>query len=215
MDRRMPRFLIGSEEKFVFIGDSITDCGRRGEHAPLGNGYVSIAVNLATAKYPERKIRWVNKGISGDTVGGLVARWTRDVLDEKPDWVSIAIGINDVARDSQSGRPWDERLRGFENAYRKILERTAYETEARIVVFEVFYLKEEDELSREFNVDPYNQVIHRLAEEYKAILVPVYQAFKRASSKRPGLPWTRGDGVHPLPAGHALIALEFLKAMGW
>jgi lysophospholipase L1-like esterase len=211
----MPRFLVKSGEKFVLIGDSITDCGRRGEYAPLGNGYVSIAVNLATAKYPERRISWVNRGVSGDTVQGLVARWAEDVLDEDPDWVSIAIGINDVARDAQSGRLQTRCLSDFEEAYRTILERTVSETRARIVIFEVFYVKEEDELSRDFDVDSYNGVIHRLAGEYEAILVPVNQAFRRAASRRPGLPWTRGDGVHPLPAGHALIALEFLNALGW
>ena len=26
----------------LFIGDSITDCGRRAEHAPLGSGYVRM-----------------------------------------------------------------------------------------------------------------------------------------------------------------------------
>jgi len=43
-------FKIKSGEKFIFIGDSITDCGRRAEFAPLGNGYVFMVVNLATAK---------------------------------------------------------------------------------------------------------------------------------------------------------------------
>ena len=90
-------FRIKSGERFVFIGDSITDCGRRMEFAPLGNGYVSMVVNLVTAKYPERRIRWINKGISGDTVQGLVERWTEDVVNEEPNWVSIAIGINNVA----------------------------------------------------------------------------------------------------------------------
>ena len=70
----MNRFLLKSGEKIVFIGDSITDCGRRKEFPPLGSGYVYIAYNLTVAKYPERSISWINKGINGDTVQGLAER---------------------------------------------------------------------------------------------------------------------------------------------
>jgi len=37
-------FLIQDSQTVVFIGDSITDCGWRDVAAPLGNGYVKIAV---------------------------------------------------------------------------------------------------------------------------------------------------------------------------
>ena len=56
-------FMIETGEKIVFIGDSITDCGRRDQYPPLGNGYVQIVANLVTAKYPERKIIWLIKGL--------------------------------------------------------------------------------------------------------------------------------------------------------
>jgi len=89
------------------------------------------------------------------------------------------------------------------------------ETNAKIVMFEIFYIKEEDTMSRNLNADVYNEVIHRLAAEYKAILIPLQQAFRKAASKRQDYSWTRGDGIHPLPAGHTLIALTFLNTMGW
>ena len=40
----------------------------------------------------------VNMGTSGDTTRDLLARWRTDLLDLKPDWVTILIGINDVWR---------------------------------------------------------------------------------------------------------------------
>ena len=98
----MPGFKIATGEKIVLIGDSITDCGRRIESPPLGRGYVSIAADLVTAKYPDRKIEWVNKGINGDIVQGLESRWTEDIVEEEPGWVSIAIGINNVYPDQVS-----------------------------------------------------------------------------------------------------------------
>ncbi len=211
----MTKFKLQSGQKIILIGDSITDCGRRDQHPPLGNGYASIAANLATAKHPDRNIEWVNKGISGDIVQGLVERWTKDVIQERPDRVSIAIGINNVARDQTSNRDLNDCLNDFEDSYRLILNRTREEKRADVIMFEIFYVAGEDNLQRRFKVDAYNEIIHRLAAEYKALLVPVNSAFKQAVSKRPGYTWTTGDGVHPLPIGHMLIALTFLETLGW
>ncbi len=47
----MSDFWIADGETMLFIGDSITDCGRRGAEAPLGSGYVSLFRDLATAPY--------------------------------------------------------------------------------------------------------------------------------------------------------------------
>ena len=208
-------FKIQSAQKIVLIGDSITDCGRQDQFPPLGNGYVSIAANLTTAKYPSRNIEWVNKGISGDVVQGLAERWTRDVLEEKPDWISIAIGINNVARDHEANKDLDECSRDFEKFYRRILNESRQKTSAKLVMLETFYVREEDQLQREFEIAPYNETIRTLATEYNAILVPVNSAFEQSFSARPDYPWTSGDGVHPLPVGHALIALKFLETLGW
>ncbi len=76
------------QQKIVFIGDSITDCGRRGAAEPFGSGYVSIARALL-ARYPELGLQFVNKGIGGNTVRDLAARWEQDVVAERPDWLSV------------------------------------------------------------------------------------------------------------------------------
>jgi lysophospholipase L1-like esterase len=209
----MSGFSIVTGQKIVLIGDSITDCGRRIEFPPLGNGYVSIAANLVTAKYPDRKIKWVNKGIGGDIVQGLVRRWTEDVIAEKPDWVSIAIGINNVYHDQISGRKLEESLKAFEDFYRQIIERTKKETTAKIILFDIFYVSGEDQSLNITNADKYNEVIHKLSSEYSTFLVSVQSAFRQAKSKRPFEFWTVGDGVHPSPVGHTLIALTFLESM--
>jgi lysophospholipase L1-like esterase len=211
----MNDFKIQSGQKIVLIGDSITDCGRRDYSPPIGDGYVSIVANLTTAKHPSRNIEWVNKGINGDFVEGLAERWTRDVLKEKPDWISIAIGINNVARDYEANRNLNESLRDFEESYHWILNESREKTSAKLIMFELFYVKEEDQQQRQFKIAPYNQTIRRLAAEYNAILIPVNSAFEQVVSARPGFPWTSGDGVHPLPVGHALIALTFLEALAW
>ncbi|HCA46082.1 MAG TPA: GDSL family lipase, partial [Armatimonadetes bacterium] len=74
----------------------MTDAGRRTTAAPFGTGYAKLTVDLVTARYPERRIHWINKGIGGNRVTQLAERWTDDVIRHEPDWVSILIGINDV-----------------------------------------------------------------------------------------------------------------------
>ena len=95
--------LMEPKSKLVMIGDSITDCERarpygEGLFGAIGKGYVSLVDALLTAAYPELGIRVVNMGTSGNTVRDLSARWQSDVLDLKPDWLSVMIGINDVWR---------------------------------------------------------------------------------------------------------------------
>ena len=98
MSKNESSFLIQDGQTVVFIGDSITDIGRRDVAVPFGNGYVKMVIDLITAKYPERKITFFNRGIGGDTAPGLRDRWADDVLVHNPDWVSVLIRINDLHR---------------------------------------------------------------------------------------------------------------------
>jgi len=68
--------------KIVFIGDSITDCGRRDPQSEgLGvHGYVRIFSEMMTTREPQKKVEILNRGIGGNTVDDLRARWNEDVL---------------------------------------------------------------------------------------------------------------------------------------
>ena len=76
---------IGTNEKIVFIGDSVTDCGRvrpvgEGLDHPYGQGYVRDVAGLMQSVYPERNIRVVNMGVNGNTSLDLKARFESDAL---------------------------------------------------------------------------------------------------------------------------------------
>ena len=211
----MSNLLFKSEDKVLFIGDSITDCGRRGDHAPYGHGYVRKITELITAKYPERDITYVNKGIGGDIVEGLENRWDTDVINESPDWVSVKIGINNANRQLNQGVSNEDYLPEWEACYQRILTRVKNELDAPLFLFEIFYIEEDVENPRPVAVDEYNACIHRLAERFDARLIQTNEAFDRAVAARPGALWTTQDGVHPNAEGHTLMALEFLKLAGW
>ena len=88
-------------DRIVFAGDSVTDMSSanpvgEGLFENVGRGYVRIIENMLNTWYPETMVRVTNSGISGNTSRDLLARFQRDVVDLKPDWVSICIGINDV-----------------------------------------------------------------------------------------------------------------------
>ena len=89
-------FWINDKETMLFIGDSITDCGRRAAEAPLGGGYVRSFTEIVTAQFPDQNIKYINKGIGGNRVTDLHNRWHDDVVYHKPDRLSIKIGINDL-----------------------------------------------------------------------------------------------------------------------
>src|SRR5690349_8764111 len=114
--------LIADNATVLFQGDSITDAGRRESSDGMGFGYANLAAAWFSALYPEKRVRFINRGISGNRAADLVARWKADCLDLKPDWVSILIGINDTWRRYDSGDATSVEV--YEANYRNILTQT-------------------------------------------------------------------------------------------
>lgn len=196
----------------LFQGDSITDVGRsRENNVQLGGGYVTMIAGLAGAMYPERQIRFLNRGISGNRATDLVSRWQTDCLDLKPDWVSIMIGINDTWRSFDSGNPTSTA--DFANDYRRVLEQTRDQLGAKLVLIEPFVLPHPEDRKRwRSDLNPRIDVVRELAMEFDAILVPLDGIFAAACARREPAFWA-ADGVHPTAAGHSLIACAWLKAV--
>jgi lysophospholipase L1-like esterase len=197
----------------LFQGDSITDCQRKKElPGDLGRGYALMAAGLFQARYPERNVKFLNRGISGNRVKDLEARWDEDCLGLKPDVVSIYIGINDTWRHYDRNDPTSTEQ--FAAGYRRLLERTKAGLDARIVLVEPFVLPvPEDRKTWREDLDPKIQVVRELAREFGALLVPLDGLFAQASMRAEPAFWAP-DGVHPSPAGHALIAQAWLQAIG-
>jgi lysophospholipase L1-like esterase len=205
--------LIEKNALVLFQGDSITDAGRdRGDPASMGTGYAYMVSAWCSAAHPERHARFLNRGISGNRVKNLEARWQEDCLDLAPSWVSIMIGINDTWRAFDSGDPTSSGA--YESSYRAIPEPVRDRLGARRVLMEPFVLPfPEDQTSWRADLDPRIEIVHRLAEEFGAVLVPMDAVINEAAERRDPATWAP-DGVHPTPAGHALIAQSWLRAVG-
>jgi lysophospholipase L1-like esterase len=196
----------------LFQGDSITDAGRSRENDnDLGRGYAMMTTAWFSALYPEKQVRFINRGISGNRVKDLKARWQKDCIDLKPDWVSILIGINDTWRRYDSNDPTS--VEDFETNYRDILNQIKRKLDAGIILCEPFVLPvPEDRLKWREDLDPKIGVVRKLAQEFRAFLVPLDTLFAQAAERREPSFWAP-DGVHPSPAGHALISQAWLETI--
>ncbi len=207
-------------DRIVFAGDSVTDMDSarpvgEGLFENLGRGYVRIVENLLTAVYPEISLRISNSGISGNTSRDLLVRFDRDVVDLKPDWVSICIGINDVWRqfDAPAFYDWqvlpDEYKRNLEEMILRIKDDVK-----GVFILSPYYMEPNREDMMRAKMDEYVAICRHLAEKYGCVFVDFQKMFEDYFKIRHSscIAW---DRVHPNQVGSTLMAREFLKHCGF
>jgi Lysophospholipase L1 and related esterases len=211
---------LSGNQKLVFIGDSITDTGRArpiGEKpfGGLGNGYVSLVDALLSAVYPQLRIRVVNVGISGNRVRDLAERWQSDVLDQKPDWLSIMIGTNDVWRQFDSPAITESHVyeQEYAETYNRLLEQTRPQLQG-LVLMTPFYLSLDMNDPMRKRMDEYGRIVRELAAKHDAIFVDTQAAYDQLMHHVHSYELS-GDRIHPNTAGHMVLAKAFLDAVGF
>ncbi len=191
--------------RILFQGDSITD-GNRGRSADpnhiLGHGYVFITAARHGAAFPDAKLDFMNRGISGNTVLDFEKRWQKDTLDLKPDLLSILIGVNDHGKHV----PLDQ----YEHVYDTLIEESkAANPKLKLVLCEPFVKHtgpvDEDIVKRQ-------EIVAKLAKKHGAALVQFQHIFDEAFKRAPADYWI-WDGVHPTYRGHQLMADEWERVV--
>ena len=201
----------------VFMGDSITDCGRTtsndpGPNSGFGPGYPNLIGSKLLGEQPELNWSIYNRGISGNRIVDLYARWKIDTLNLKPDYISILIGVNDV---------WHEKARQngvdtprFEQFYKMLLDWSLQALpNVKFILMEPFVLPFGAVSGPDWieEVAERGRVVRQIAQDYKAVFLPVQSILNDALKRAPQEYWLV-DGVHPQPAGHQLIAEAWLEA---
>ena len=199
---------------FLFQGDSITDAGRGREEDGyrMGYGYATIVSGLMGEKYPGMAFK--NRGISGNRIVDLYARIKTDLINLKPDYLSILIGINDVWHEInyQNGVATEK----FEKIYSMLIEEVKEALpDIKIIILEPFVLKAS---ATEENWDRFKsetlekaQASKRVAEKFGLSFVSLQDKFDEAMERLPDATYWTYDGVHPAPAGHALIGKALIE----
>lgn len=210
------------ENKIIlFQGDSITDCGRdRKNPVSHGTGYAQRVAGILKADEPY-KYRTYNRGISGNRIVDVYARIKQDIINLKPDYMSILIGVNDVWHEFS----WENGVGA--QKYEKIFDMMIEEIQAalpdiKIMILEPFVLpgsatiNTEDQPNR---LDTFRSEVElraaaakRVAEKYNLVFVPLQEMFDRVNADAPVDGYWLIDGVHPTAAGHELITRQWIKS---
>lgn len=214
---------IAKNELLVMAGDSITESAAAhrppaspplaGPAEPLGYGYVTMVHSLLTATAPELGVRVVNAGRGGDTTPTLAARWQKDVMGLRPDWVSLMIGIND-------SDPWRQPVTKHNlvslDVYRATLDEIVARTVPAVrgmVLMTPFYLMTDRAHPYRASADQYAAAAREVATARGAIPVDTQAAFDKLLAVMPPEALSH-DRVHPNQAGHMVIARALAKAVG-
>lgn len=201
----------------LFQGDSITDCGRGNG---LGNGYPLFVTAQLGYECPG-KYDFINKGISGNRIVDVYARIKADIINLKPDYMSILIGVNDVWHEIDGHNGVDAEK--FERIYCMLIEEIKQALpEIKIMIMEPFCLRASSTDNTETMPDRwdiFHSEVKKRAEKAKAVaqkyglkFIPLQDKLDAAANITQDTYYWLGDGVHPTPKGHELIKREWIKA---
>lgn len=211
----------------LFQGDSITDVGRVRENrdfpvnlAPgfIAPGYPGVVSANLSAKY-KGEYNFINRGISGNRIVDVYARIKADIINLKPDYMSLYIGVNDVWHEinSKNGVAPEK----FEKIYTMLLEEvTEVLPNIKIMLIAPYVLEGPATENTEEIPDRWDrfkkgvainaQIVRKIADKFNLPCISLQEIFDDACKYAPANYWT-GDGVHPSIAGHGIIAEQWLK----
>ena len=203
--------MIKAGSTILFQGDSITDTKRDRDvtqanysHA-LGVGYCNHVAAHMLRQRPADNLQFYNRGISGNRIVDLYARWRVDAINLKPDVISILIGVNDTWHEFKAQNGVEPER--YAMVYRMSLDYTRQQLpDVQFVLCEPFVFK--CGVVTEAWIDEINQrrqVVRRLADEFGACFVPFQSALEGVLNCAPPEYWL-ADGVHPTTAGHRVLA---------
>lgn len=221
--------------RVLFQGDSITDGNRYKDpqnrwdlNHQIGHSYVFNVVGALGRRFPG-KYAFINRGVSGDTVEKIAARWQQDTIDEKPDVLSLLLGINgNGSFDGAYPEGTETHLQNFERGYRELLKTVRAENpDLKIILVEPFALPvgnvkpHYEEFTKVFQRK--QEIIRKIAVEFSAVFVAVQEKLDRLVTETapqlaaagcdtdPNAYWL-WDGIHPTEPMHAFLAELWLEA---
>ncbi|MFM9091444.1 MAG: SGNH/GDSL hydrolase family protein, partial [Verrucomicrobiota bacterium] len=206
-------------DTLVFLGDSIT-------HQCLYTQYIE---NFFFTRYPERRIRFHNAGISGDRAADALARFDADVAAHRPKYVTVLLGMNDGQYEDFKAETFARYAAEMGRLMDRIREigATAIVLSPTIFEYPVVEARKDDPTFR------YRE--RSFAPTYNAVMA-YYGAWGRDQAQRRGLPYVNlwgplsdftsegrardpaftlvPDAIHPGPGGQFIMASALLENLG-
>jgi len=212
-----PPKILENVHRVVMLGDSITQFG----DGP--GGYVWLVRHYLNDLYPSQNIEVVNAGISGNKSTDMIARFQKDVLDKKPDLVTISVGVNDVWHGFYDNHPMGDGPKGIPlDAYTKNVDdmvTRALATGAKVVVLSATVIYENLDGNENKKAKAYNAALKDIAKKHNCLFVDyqkpfraLIETYRKDTGARDNL--LTGDGVHMNPTGNKVMAYTLLQALG-
>ena len=220
--------------RILFQGDSITDGNRYKDpksrwdlNHQIGHSYVFTVAGILGRQSPGKYV-FINRGVSGDSVESITRRWQQDTIDEKPDVLSLLLGVNgNGAFDGVFPEGLDAHLLNFEQGYRRLLEDARKDTpDLKIILVEPFVLPVGVIKAHYDAFQPVfvrkQQIVRQIATDFGAVFVPVQEKLDALVNETaaalpaagcdtdPNAYWL-WDGVHPTEAMHSFLADLWLE----
>jgi len=214
----VPKPLVGVR-RIVMMGDSITQMGGQPK------GYVTLVDTTLKAAFPNQPIEVINVGIGGQKAPDMRARFQRDVIDRKPEIVTLSVGVNDVWHDFRDPQ-WTKRVaegnsgRGVAlPTYLSNIEAMVEAAKAagiRVILVSPTLIYEDLHCAENRRLQSYVRAEGDLAKRLgvgfinlNSVFAKVVKAYQREAGKRQLL--LTIDGVHVNDAGNALMADTILR----
>jgi lysophospholipase L1-like esterase len=205
------RPILGAGDRMVFLGDSITE----------QRIYTRYVMNFFTLRYPGTAFTFRNAGWGGDTAPGGLGRLQRDVLDLKPNVVSICFGMNDGGYTTFDKPAFEKYMTAMTSLVAELKKAGV-----KVVLLTPGCVHPEQAkgwVSAE-RMRPYNDTLALYAKGVEDLAarenLPVFDIHflmldvqTKALALDPKFTMIP-DAIHPNPSGHAIMAYGLLKAMG-
>lgn len=191
----------------VFLGDSITDAGRKESPNQLGYGYVNIFSEQLNKQ--DQQLNIINKGVDGQFTEQIAQSLHPECIFLHPDYVSILVGINDIGLLVASDVSEQEKLYMLEDsirAYHEMLFDLSRETTAKIITLEPFIFPKDGAFEEWMPWQKkMSKNIRKLARNYGASFVPLQEPLEQKIEEL-GYDAITTDGMHLTSTGHEILA---------
>lgn len=217
--------LVKSGDRIAFLGDSITAAGVR------KNGYVTLVIDALNRQ--DLHVTPIPAGVSGHRSNDMLARLDEDVIDKKPQWMTLSCGVNDVwhftlklGNHTFHGVP----LEDYKKNIRQIIDK-AQAAGIQVMILTSTMIGEDPEKETNKTLIPYNDFLREIAAEKKLPLADLSNDMHELLKKIPDEPgkakmfgepdYDRNiknkltvDGCHMNTLGNIMMAKGILRTFG-
>jgi lysophospholipase L1-like esterase len=195
------RLKAGEPVKFVCLGDSVTGVYY---HTGGRRAYPEMLELALKRLYPDAKVTVVNAGISGNSTRNGLSRLDRDVLDQKPEVVTVMFGLNDMV-----GVPVEE----YRANLKTIAERCRQQG-AEVLFCTPNAIFDDGGTRTTAKLVEYCGAMKEAGKELGVPVCDCYAAHVSAR-ERDAAAWRlmMSDAIHPNMDGHKLNAVEIARSI--